>query len=401
MSDNGSKFYKAKYLVGGQERSEIFYLPNERSVRKELARRNLMAMSIEENVVRWYEQEIISSTYKFKFLRAIGFHVQSGMSPGRALKTVIEGEDNKSIRATLERAQEVLSRGGSFAEALQLIGFYSNSVIALLLAGEKTGTLGNSITTAIKFMEETQSSAKAHKSAMTWFAIEFMMAFSGVIAVQYTFLPWIQQQVMQNQNGDAELLRQLDVAFFLNGSLMYLAIALVLGVIGLAGAIMFGNSNLKQRAAKKLAKIPGMRSVFYDGALYIHFFLLEKMLSKGAGFSSGLESCIESSSLPDIEHMWRDVQTKIKQGYSIDYALTQDGLLTKPEMIEIQAHQDMIQLEHVFKTIANERKRNSIEGQKKVVMVGLFLSIGYSLLSVAIAIWALSLQSQGFNLSMG
>ncbi|MGD9649862.1 MAG: hypothetical protein AB7U41_03630, partial [Dongiaceae bacterium] len=95
-------FFTAKYLmqtsVGPKEMSRDFFLPDPKSVREEIVQMGGVPLSIKLRQPGFFGREYISGKYKQAFLRSVAFHVQAGMSPGKALWIVIEGESDRAKR---------------------------------------------------------------------------------------------------------------------------------------------------------------------------------------------------------------------------------------------------------------------------------------------------------------
>lgn len=398
-----NQFYQATYILNDVERTEEFYVASPHTVRQELASRGVVPTQIKVMSSPWWKEEIISMAYKKRFLRAIGFHVRAGMSPGAALRVVTEGEENHSIRKKLELAQQVMIRGGMFSNAIETLDFYPYAVIALLAAGEKTGTLPESIEMSNNYLTETKANNKGYVSSAIWFGLEFLMAFSGVVAVQYQFLPWIKEQVISS-NGGAEgaetLLAKVDLASMVNGSMLILAIVFMVSLIALFATLIYAKGEYKLKAAHLVAKLPGMKPVIYDSEFYVSFSLIAKMLSKGVAFSEAIKTCQETSKMPDIGKLWVEINERLKSGYTIAHSMNFRSFFSKAELVELQAHQDAKQLQQVFETMSEDRHEMALQGKKRVVMMGFAISIGYSFLSALIAIWALMLQNQGIDLGI-
>lgn len=397
-----SKFYSAKYIIDNKLHSETIYMDNIRSVRNELGSRNVTIISIKEKKTPWWKEEIISNNYKNRFLRAISFHVEAGMSAPRALSLIIKEEDNTSIREKLEMSEEILRRGGSFSEAIDSIGFFSQGVIALLTAGEQTGTLPNAINTATTYLDETKSQNKGFITSIIWFITEFSFAILGALSVQKTLLPWIEKQLTSTQIEDLEakqrILDSISTAYIANGVLTYSSILLII----IFSLILLGSrmthKGIKEKSTRILSALPGMKPVIYDSTLYIHMYLISHMLNKGVPFSECLKVCRKSTKLNEIKGMWDDIILKLNKGFSISHAFEDAQFITRAEKLEIQSHQNAQQLARITLSISNERKVASREGKKRAVMTGLIIAVGFSVISLGIAIWAFSLQSSSINL---
>ncbi|MFD2274160.1 type II secretion system F family protein [Undibacterium arcticum] len=129
----------------------------------------------------------ITGAYKEQFLRAIYFNC-SAMSAAKALEAVIES-DTSSVRTQLNPALAIIKRGGSFMEAIEALNAFDESTLAILEAGERTGTLSEAINTAVEHLQSSATTAKLMIGMGTFAAIEVFMAVSSLLGNRYGMLP--------------------------------------------------------------------------------------------------------------------------------------------------------------------------------------------------------------------
>ena len=397
-----NRFFSAKFLIDGDVHSETLYMESAHAVRAELSSRNVTILSIREAKTPWWKEEFIGASYKNRFLRAISFHVEAGMSASKALSLIIKEEENTSIRRKLELSEEILKRGGSFSEAIDAIGFFSTGVIALLTVGERTGTLPNAIKTATTYIEETKSQNKGLRTSIFWFMTEFLLALSGAISIQYQLIPWIEAQLINSKIEDESirqgLLDSINTAYFANGSIILLSLATLIAFLLVFLGSRHSHKQIRERCNKILSKMPGMKSVIYDSTMYIQLYLIGEMLKRGTPFSECVRVSSSATKTLEFKNMWNDLLEKINKGFSISHAFEETNYISRAEKLEIQSHQNSEQLSRILLAISNERKLSSMDGKKKAVMIGLVISLSFTFVSLGIAIWVLQLQSTSINL---
>ncbi|WP_370261942.1 type II secretion system F family protein [Limnobacter sp.] len=115
----------------------------------------------------------VSRGYKQKFLHAIAFNVRSGLSPERSLEQVILGELGEQ-RVALNQSLNALRQGHGFVQSLELLGWFDDSTLAVLRAGEAAGQLSQSLETAVSFYEKGSATLKLMFGAVAWTALDLV-----------------------------------------------------------------------------------------------------------------------------------------------------------------------------------------------------------------------------------
>jgi len=82
----------------------------------------------------------MAKAFRQQFLISLIFSVDGGMSPGQALEDAITSETGV-MRQRLNLGLNALRQGRSFLDALRAIDLYDTTTMAIIEAGEETGTL--------------------------------------------------------------------------------------------------------------------------------------------------------------------------------------------------------------------------------------------------------------------
>lgn len=397
-----AKIFTAVYLDNlKHEKKSDFFLPNERAVRTAIVMNDWVPLRIREKKVFWYQREWINRDYKIRFLRAVSFHCEAGLSPGKALFLVIEGETHSEKRLELEPALEVLNRGGAFSDALLQLKMFDKAIIAMLKAGEKTGTIKHSIEAAVSYLEARKSIWKTLASALGILSFDIFSAVSMVIGMQFTFLPWLEKNGLATDNPEAveKFSSSLKIAYTVNGFLLGIA---VLAVLGGALAVLFifiKKGAIKDIFENTMSKLPLLRSVMFDGSLSDTFYITGKTMKGNVPFSVAIETAAEATSLPMIVRLWTDAKERILKGIPIHRALD-SKLLTKAEKLELEAHQNNKQLSELFISMADERGYTYRKGMRKLVIFVTIATVVYTAIVVLVGLKVLWVQNEGFMESL-
>lgn len=373
-----------------------FFLPDEATVRAEIIESGGHPLSIRRREYKWWQREWIDNQYKLRFLRAIGFHVSAGLSSGKALYVVIEGEEHSGKRLELEPALEVIRRGGTFSDAVRQMRMFDRTIVSLLTAGERTGKLDQAIKSAVAHIETSRGHWKVLTGALGWMAFDLFMAISSVIAVQYQFLPWLEKSGIDSQDPAAiqKFKESIDLAYILNGSLLWFAVVAILAVVGFTVAYFTSKGQLKEKVENLIIHIPMIKSFIYDGSLSDTFGIVGRMTEGHVSFSDASKIASDATSIPAIKNFWNNACKRLQYGDPIGRAMS-STLLSRSEILEINAHQNASQLSSVFLSIADERRDNAKRGTRKIVVLSVVGSMLYAVASALVALWALWVQNQG------
>jgi len=186
-----------------------------------------------EIVRKFWQKEVVSKEYKLAFLRALSFYGES-MSPSRALMTVIKAETHAGIRHELDAALRILEVGGQFSDAVAQISMFDTSVVSILVAGEKTGSLRQAIASAAEHYEQATKTRAIMFGILTALSIDLFTSISTAITIQTTGLSWFADQASEIKDAlkKAAFLHQIELSYWINGCALVVA-----SIVGLAAAL--------------------------------------------------------------------------------------------------------------------------------------------------------------------
>lgn len=401
-----SSFYTAKYRIktagGFKEVSKDFFLPNAAAVREEIFRSGGSVLAIREKNPKWWEREFISSGYKLGFLRSLAFHVQTGMSPGRALWLVIEGETDSKKRYELEPGLEVLRRGGGFITALQALRMFDRATLSIISAGERIGELREVLTSAIAHLEEKGKTWKLMIAALGWLWFDIATSFSTVLGVQYGYLPWLEKNGIDTKD---EALRQeffnaISSAYIINGFLIGIAVLIaVVGVVVMGSLLNRKGGQLEEFTSKVINHLPFVKGFLENTALAETFSITGRMIKGRVKLDEVIKVATESTPYAPVRNLWDRAGKRIVRGDTVDRAM-RSPILTRVEILQIAAHQNVDQLAMMFLYIAEERGNASKRNLRQIVVGGVAFTIFYTFLAAGTAMWVLWVQNKGVTATL-
>ena len=400
-----SVFFTVTYLLPGKRGFkkvvQDFFLPNSAAVRREVQKLGGTVVNISNRQQKWYNREFFGTAYKVGFLRSVSFQLGAGISPGRSLALVIEGETNPAKRRSLEPAMEVLNRGGSFLEAVQSLQMFDRGTIAILSAGEVVGSIREVINSAIENMEERGKTWKVLLAAIGWLWFDISTGLSAVVGVQWTALPWLRENGISSKNAAevAKFNHALDVAYIVNSTLLGVAVLVIIFFAIVSFSYLFFGRRERHIGSILLNKIGFLHRLIANTGFGESFYIVGRMLKGHVQFSEAVKVAMDSSTLGEIRAYWQGVYDRIRQGDTIDHAMRSDNL-GRAELLQISAHQNSEQLARVILNIASERTEAARRNLRKVVSSAVIVTMLYTVASVGNVIYVVAAQGSGLNASM-
>lgn len=400
-----SGFFTARFFLHQgasiQQMERDFFLPDMASVRREIVNLGGVPLTIKERKLQWYQREFISRKYKVGFLRSLAFHVSAGMSPGKALSLVIESERSSRKRFELEPALEILKRGGGFTTALKELHMFDRGTIAILSAGEYTGSLKDVISSAVSHMEEKGKAWKMFTAALGWLWFDIGTAFSSVFGVQFFALPWLEQNGVSAASPEAiaKFKHALATSYIINSVLLIIALIAVVGGAIIAVSYLMNKHKADHFAGRVVSKIPLIKNFIENSGIAETFGIVGRMLEGKVKFSEAVKVAENATPAAPIRKFWQTTLQRIEHGDTIDKAM-RSTILTRSESLQISAHQNSDQLSRLFLNIGEDRTASAKRNLQTIIVGGIAATILYTFLAAASALWVVWVQNSGVNASI-
>lgn len=343
----------------------------------------------------------ISADYKLKFMMSIMFAVQSGVSVGAAMERTIEAE-SWPLRGQLDPALRLLRSGSSFSEALALLGMYDETTLAILQAGEHTGTMLQSLGAALNHLQRKGSADSLMKGAVGMILIDIMMAMSSSVSAVFGLLPQAEKQGLQTK--DAVALAKWDFAIhvgyvsnwiLLGGALLMLAAAFVAWA-----CYEYGTQTAREKVEGFLRRMPFLGAALLHDALAVSTSISSHLLKGGVLFTSAVEITARSIRLPAVRRYWNDVLSLTMGGAPVSSALAREPLSNAEQRV-VAAHTNSAQLAQAFEQISEFRTNQATKANKHFIVAGLVVSFLYSAMGIAATLYVNYIQITSIMSSSG
>jgi general secretion pathway protein F len=342
----------------------------------------------------------VSRDYKQQFLLAIFFNTQAGLSAGRALKLVIDAE-NGPLRQRLNFANLILDGGGSFLEAMEALDFFDQTTLAILEAGEKTGTLSSAINTAIDYFQARAGTLKILMGTAIFTSIEVAFSVLSLIGNRVAVLPAIEKEISENNTPEkiASIKRGIAIAYFANDLMLLVSLALIIFAAICTWGYFDGSRDFRKKIDDIILRIPQVKDIILHGALANSTKVAVSLIRGGVDLMASFAISEKASRVPRVLGYWRDAVSRIEDGEGIAHALAQ-APLENSERTLIRSHTDRHQLARAFEVIAGRREVLAQRAAKKFQVFSFFATLIFSLVAVLIALFVALIQSEGSLASM-
>lgn len=340
---------------------------------------------------RWLSK--ISAAYKEQFLRAIYFNT-SAMSAAKALEAVIESE-NGVVRAQLNPALAIIKRGGSFMEAIDSTHAFDESCLAILEAGERTGTLKEAIITAVEQLKSSAATAKIMVGMGIFAALEILMAVSSLLGNRFGMLPSMAKNIPDNLPPEKveQLKRTIGYAYITNDIMIWATIAAFFVAILGAYAYFDDDKKFRKWVDEQVQKIPALGDTIQLGAVASSFRVAGSLLKGGVHLGVAITIAEKSTRVPTVMEYWSTAQRRAENGESVASSLKQP-LLDNSNQLLVAAHTNSKQLAESFFVIAERSEEMAKKSAKKFGIILFFGMAAYTMMSVCISLYVLWIQNE-------
>lgn len=395
------KLFHARYAQprpgGVNILEEDFYLPNEHAVRRQLRNKGLWPIHIYEQRPPMFEwMDVRSRAWQLQLLRALRFQSASA-STGTALLNIIESEQDSRRRLAFLPTRTVLKGGGSFSDALKQLRLMDAATMAIITAGERAGDLKGVIQHAIEHTEEKGKQVKVILAALGWLSFDIVNIVGAIWGAQFGFIPYLKSQGTKSTDpiAIAKFEQGIKIATWINGTLLFLVTALIIGAVTLAAMYWSNRDKPNHFSSRMMTKIPAFSSYMRNVGLEDSCKLMSRLLNGKVNLTEALEIIIESSNEPSTRLYWTESRDRIMAGVEPSRALRR-WPLSRAECDQIATIQSVDQLAEVYAAIAEERKLMAKTDQRRLTLSGIFLMMFFFGATVLTMVYLLMLQNQSF-----
>lgn len=332
--------YKARDLASNKIISSTVQAESEAEAGKLLMGRNLIPLSIvpegqSAGILDKFTNRI-STKDRVVFTRQLSTLIGAGLPLTQSLHTVQEQTANKKLKAVVQNIISSVEAGSTLANAFQKEGIFSELFIALIAAGEVSGTLDKALERIANQQEKDAEIASKVRGAMVYPGIVLGVMVGVVVFMLTNVVPQI-ENLYDSLGKDLPFLTQMMVNAAHALTKYWYIMILVLGI-----GFFYLKRYVKTPTGKRQAdtvklKLPLFGSLF--SILYMARFTRtgETLLMSGVPMLEMLRIAGQSVGNIPVQDALTRTSEKVKSGKSLAKSLKNEELILPlvPQMISI------------------------------------------------------------------
>lgn len=397
--------YKAIESKSGKTVKGAIQAETERAAGKLLIEQGLVPESIDEEETGGLLDKFknkVSSKDKIVFTRQFATLIGAGLPLTTALRTVNEQTQSKPMKAVIDSLIQDVEAGRTLTQSCEKFpDIFDHVYIALLRAGEASGTLDLSLKRLADQEEKTEAMLSKIRSALTYPAIVLLVIIAVLVFMIIVVVPQVQLLYEDLGKQLPWITKMLtDVADFIMNQWYIL-------VIVIAALVFFGVQFLKTRVGNKFAALFKLNVPLFKGMflrLYNARFArtAENLLSTGVSIQDTLTISAEAMNNVVLEEQIKIASEKVKQGKPLSESLKARSYIMPlvHEMASIGEQSGKMdemlgKAATVYENELDEQIRMISAMIEPIMMVVMALLVGVIVMAVLLPIYSLVSDVQG------
>lgn len=342
----------------------------------------------------------IRKEFRQQFLLSLTFSVDGGMSPGRALEQAIESETGP-MRQRLNVGLNALRQGRSFLDALRAVDIYDSTTMAIIEAGEETGTLRQALTTAEAHLQKGNDARKSIIAALSWTGIDLFFAIASILSTRLGLIPYLREQNAGDTKEAEAMMKALDYATFANDILIAFSVLALFALLAGVYGYFSDNDGLRARIDAMLLKVPVVRDLMSNTAMSGTCGVMASLLTGGVNFIPATQIAERGTRMMSVIRYWSTARNRVETGESPAAATAMEPFTDTERMI-LRSHRDSSQLARAYQLIGLQRDEKAKAASTRFARVAFLTTMAYSSLGVLLVLYVVYLQNEStMNMSFG
>jgi pilin biogenesis protein len=398
--------YKARDSKTGEMTRGVIQAENERTAGKLLIEQGMTPDRIDEDMsgVGLFQrfQNKITMKDRIVFTRQFATLIGAGLPLSNSLRTVIEQTESKPMQKVVESILVDVEAGKTLTQACEKYPDVFNKVyIALLRAGEASGSLDLSLKRLAQQQEKDNAMISKIRGALVYPAIILMVIIAVLIFMVLMIVPQV-QSLYKDIGRDLPWATGVLVSF---ANFLVASWWLVTIVMGVSIYFLFQfrktTTGIEWAALLKL-NVPLFKRMFWR--LYNARFArtASNLMSAGVSIQDTLQISSEAMNNVVLEKEIKEVSEKVKQGKTLSSSLKNLSYILPlvPQMASIGEESGKIdemlaKAAQVYEDELEEQIRTISTLIEPVLMVVMAVMVGFIIVAVLFPIYAIVNDVQG------
>lgn len=330
--------YHVTYFDKGIRKAEEF-LGAETDIRSRMRREGKVILSLKKAPMRFNTK--VSTEELYAALSAISDMISAGIPVSSAIEAAALAMDTKSnLKPILHSIKGHILEGKELSAAFrQYSHIFGNTTICMVLAGENSGKLGESLFAAAEYLRSMAETKSAIMKQMAYPVTILAVSIVSMLINTLVAIPKILHSELfkmtirpgEEENIYIKVLRWMSV--FMPSLIAVLAVAIVV--------VCYYYKTRQARVEGYLMKVPVVKEFIFYRNYYIAFYSLSQLVGTGVRLDSALEIVRQSSSLFTIRAEFERALGHLRAGESFVKGFTQINTIERT-MLETAGNLDKV-----------------------------------------------------------
>jgi type IV pilus assembly protein PilC len=304
------------------------------------------------------------------FIRQLQTMISSGVPLVQALELFHDMESDPTLKRILGVSKDRISSGSFLWECFAAYpNTFEKVFVALIRAGESSGTLDVMLKRVGKYLENSYRLKKLIKSSMTY-PISVTVIAIGVISLMLTMVIPKFEAMIVSGGGELPALTKfvINLSHWMTGNIIYL-------VVGTAAAFFLGRAYIKTREGMIVVQrffqvTPLFGDLIIKSGVARFARTMATLLASGVPLVDSLEICKAAASHIAFEDAITEMKKEIELGSSFANAMLRQKVFPKMALQMTSVGENTGNLDKMLEKVADfyeEEVENAIQGMMKLI----------------------------------
>lgn len=313
------------------------------------------------------------------FIRQLQVMINSGVPLVQALELFYDQESDPVLKGILASAKEKVNTGSFFWEALAAYPHIFEKVfVALIRAGESSGTLDVMLKRVGRYMENAWRLKKLIKKSMTY-PISVIVISIGVVALMLVVVIPKFEEMIVSSGGELPLPTKIviNLSHFLVDNLMMIVGSLIAAAVIIRSYLTSKEGRIVFQ--KTMLKLPITGDLIIKSGVARFSRTMSTLLASGVPMVDSLEICKSAASHIAFEDAIQEIKKEVELGSSFATAMIRQKIFPKMATQMSAVGENTGNMDKMLEKVADfyeEEVEAAIEGMMKMIEPVLLVVLG-------------------------
>lgn len=304
------------------------------------------------------------------FIRQLQTMISSGVPLVQALELFYDQESDPTLKRILGVCKERISAGSFLWESFALFpNTFEKVFVALIRAGESSGTLDIMLKRVGKYLENSYRLKKLIKSSMTYPISVTVIAVAVVSLMLTMVIPKFEEMIVGSGGKLPEITQfVINLSHWMTKNILYL-------IVGVVATFFLVRSYAKTREGTIVIQrffqaVPLSGDLIIKSGVARFARTMSTLLASGVPLVDSLEICKNAATHIAFEDALTEMKKEIEMGSSVSNAMLRQKVFPKMALQMTSVGENTGNLDKMLEKVADfyeEEVENSIQGMMKLI----------------------------------